>query len=66
MLAKIKLLVPGELGLFGAADAGRVIFAEDPDDADTVGTLAWEVDYGCLSSDALADLERGSRTTAMT
>ena len=35
MLAKIKLLVPGELGLFSAADAGRVIFAGDPDDADT-------------------------------
>ena len=35
VLAKIKLLVPGELGLFGAADAGRVIYAEDPDDADT-------------------------------
>ena len=35
VLAKIKLLLPGELGLFGAADAGRVIFAKDPDDADT-------------------------------
>ena len=35
VLAKIKLLVPGELGLFGAADAGRVIYAEEPDDADT-------------------------------
>ena len=35
VLAKIKLLVPGELGLFGAADAGRVIYDEDPDDADT-------------------------------
>ena len=35
VLAKIKLLVPGELGLFGAGDAGRVIFAGDPDDADT-------------------------------
>ena len=35
VLAKIKLLVPGELGLFGAADAGRVIFAADPDDADS-------------------------------
>ncbi|MCY3791575.1 MAG: hypothetical protein OXH63_22600, partial [Gemmatimonadetes bacterium] len=35
VLAKIKLLVPGELGLFGAADAGRVIYAEDPEDADT-------------------------------
>ena len=35
VLAKIKLLVPGELGLFGAADAGRVIYSEDPDDADT-------------------------------
>ena len=35
VLTKIKLLVPGELGLFGAADAGRVIYAEDLDDADT-------------------------------
>ena len=35
VLAKIKILVPGELGLFGAADAGQVIYAEDPDDADT-------------------------------
>ena len=35
VLARIKLLLPGELGLFGAVDAGRVIFAEDPDDADT-------------------------------
>ncbi len=35
VLARIKLLLPGELGLFGAADVGRVIFAEDPDDADT-------------------------------
>ena len=35
VLAKIKLLVPGELGLFGAADAGRVMYAKDPDDADT-------------------------------
>ena len=35
VLAKIKLLLPGELGLFGAADAGRVIFAADPNDADT-------------------------------
>ena len=33
-LAKIKLLVPGEFGLFGAADAGRVFFDGDPDDAD--------------------------------
>ena len=35
VLAKIKLLVPGELGLFGAADTGRVIYSEDPDDADS-------------------------------
>lgn len=35
VLAEIKLLIPGELGLFGAADAGRVIYSEDPDDADT-------------------------------
>ena len=35
VLAKIKLLVPGELGLFAAADAGRVIYSGDPDDADS-------------------------------
>ena len=35
VLAKIKLLVPGELGLFSAVDAGRVIYSEDPDDADS-------------------------------
>lgn len=40
VLARIKLLLPGELGLFGAVDAGRVIFAEDPDDADTWHTGA--------------------------
>ena len=34
VLAKIKLLVPGEFGLFGAADAGRVIYDGDPDNAD--------------------------------
>ena len=33
-LFKIKLLLPGEFGLFGAADVGRVFFDEDPDDAD--------------------------------
>ncbi|MCE2447857.1 MAG: hypothetical protein J4F35_05560 [Candidatus Latescibacteria bacterium] len=35
VLAKIKLLLPGELGLFGAADVGRVMYAKDPDDADS-------------------------------
>ena len=34
ILTKIKLLVPGEFGLFGAADAGRVIYDGDPDNAD--------------------------------
>ena len=34
VLAPIKLLVPGEFGLFIAADAGRVFYAEDPDTAD--------------------------------
>ena len=34
VLTKIKLLIPGELGLFGAVDAGRVIYDEDPEDAD--------------------------------
>jgi len=33
-LLPIKLLVPGELGVFVAADAGRVFFTDDPDDAD--------------------------------
>ena len=34
VLARIKLLVPGEFGLFGAADSGRVFFAQDPEEAD--------------------------------
>lgn len=34
VLATIKILVPGEVGLFGAIDAGRVIFDEDSDSAD--------------------------------
>ena len=34
VLAKIKFLVPGEMGLFGVADTGRVMFSEDPEDAD--------------------------------
>lgn len=33
-LVPIKIIVPGELGLFIAADAGRVFFAEDSNDAD--------------------------------
>ena len=35
VLTRIKLLLPGELGLFGSADVGRVMYAKDPDDADT-------------------------------
>ncbi len=35
VLLPIQLLVPGEFGVFIAADAGRVFFAEDPNDADT-------------------------------
>ncbi len=35
VLAKINLLVPGEFGLFGAVDTGRVIFADDPQGADS-------------------------------
>ena len=34
ILAPIKLMVPGEFGIFIAADAGRVFFAADPSDAD--------------------------------
>ena len=34
-LARIRLLFPGEVGLFGAADAGRVVHSGDPDDADS-------------------------------
>ena len=41
VLAKIRLLVPGELGLFGAADAGRVVYSGDPDDADS-----WHIGFG--------------------
>lgn len=33
-LGRIQILVPGEFGLFGAADVGRVYFADDPADAD--------------------------------
>ena len=33
-LAAINVLVPAEFGLFGAADVGRVYFADDPADAD--------------------------------
>ncbi len=33
-LVPITIIVPGELGLFIAADAGRVFFSEDPNDAD--------------------------------
>lgn len=33
-VARINLVVPGEFGLFGAADVGRVFHAGDPDDAD--------------------------------
>ncbi len=33
-LFDVKILVPGEFGLFGAADAGRVFFDGDPNDAD--------------------------------
>ena len=32
-VARINVLVPGELGLFGAADVGLVIHADDPTDA---------------------------------
>ena len=34
VLARITILVPGEFGLFTAADAGRIFFAEDSSDAD--------------------------------
>ncbi len=33
-LTRIKFLVPGELGVFAAVDAGRVFFADDPREAD--------------------------------
>ena len=34
VLMPVLLLVPGELGAFITADAGRVFYAEDPEDAD--------------------------------
>ncbi len=34
VLAPIEILVPGEFGLFTAADAGRVFYADDANDAD--------------------------------
>lgn len=33
-LARIKFLVPGELGVYAAVDAGRVFFADDPQETD--------------------------------
>ena len=33
-LARLNVVMPGEFGLFGAADVGRVYFADDPADAD--------------------------------
>ena len=41
VLARISILVPGECGLFTAADAGRVFFAEDPNDTDK-----WHIGVG--------------------
>lgn len=44
-LVPIKLIVPGELGLFVAADAGRVYYADDTEDADkwhsSIGGGVW-------------------------
>ena len=33
-VAEVRILVPGEFGLFGAADVGRVFHPGDPDDGD--------------------------------
>ncbi len=33
-LSRIKFLIPGELGAFGAVDTGRVFFSDDPGEAD--------------------------------
>ena len=41
VLARIKILVPGEFGLFTAADAGRVFYADDTSDADK-----WHIGVG--------------------
>jgi len=40
-LLNFNMLVPTTLGLFGAADAGRVFFDADPDEADT-----WHTAFG--------------------
>jgi hypothetical protein len=40
-LASFNMLVPTQMGLFGAADAGRVFFDGDPEDADT-----WHTAFG--------------------
>ena len=34
VLGEIKVVVPGEIGVFGAADVGRVFYSDDPPDAD--------------------------------
>ncbi len=41
VLARIRLLFPGEAGVFGAADAGRVFHSGDPDGADS-----WHTGFG--------------------
>ncbi len=40
-IGRIKILVPGQFGFFGLADAGRVFFDDDPADADT-----WHTAFG--------------------
>ncbi len=35
VLSEIRILLPMEVGLFGASDVGRVFWSGDPDDADT-------------------------------
>ena len=61
VLAKIKLLVPGELGLFGAADAGRVIYDKGSRRCRYMAHRGWRWIVAVFSP-APADLERGRRT----
>jgi len=37
-LTRIRILLPGEFGVFAAANGGRVFYDDDPDDADDLHT----------------------------
>ncbi len=41
-LARVNVVVPGEFGVFAAADVGRVYYGGDPDHADHRGVADWD------------------------